>query len=142
MSRRVRRRPRPKIIVPLAAMGDIAFQLIIFFILCGNFTKSIGVELEFPQLADIEVVEETDVYVAVDDQGRIFFNGDEVPDSEAIKWGVMAMIERRGGEENPMARRVFVQIDRLTDRTVYEPIEEAIAEAGGVMVIVGEPIGP
>ena len=51
-----RRRRKANIIVPLASMGDIAFLLIIFFILTTNFVKEQDKQIEIASSNDIETI--------------------------------------------------------------------------------------
>ena len=50
----IRRRKKPSLVLPLSSMGDIAFLLIIFFMLASNFMKTNKVELEKPLSPDLE----------------------------------------------------------------------------------------
>ena len=48
----IRRRKKPNLVLPLSSMGDIAFLLIIFFMLASNFMKTGNVDLQRPGGAD------------------------------------------------------------------------------------------
>ena len=56
----IRRRKKPSLVLPLSSMGDIAFLLIIFFMLASNFMKTNKVELEKPASPDLEQQEPAD----------------------------------------------------------------------------------
>jgi len=45
---RKRKRQRRKIAVPVASMGDIAFLLIIFFMVVSNFFKTPKIDADMP----------------------------------------------------------------------------------------------
>ena len=50
----IRKRKKPSLVLPLSSMGDIAFLLIIFFMLASNFMKTANVDLEEAHAADLE----------------------------------------------------------------------------------------
>ena len=54
-----KRRRRRTIIVPVVSMGDIAFLLIIFFILCSNIAREAGIAVAPPVSADLDQVDES-----------------------------------------------------------------------------------
>jgi biopolymer transport protein ExbD len=118
-------------------MGDIAFLLIFFFMVCSNFVKEAAVRLEPPTARDIEQVEESAVSVAISNEGEIFVNGTTVPDAEAVEWAVLALIE---GKESPEARTVLFKCDQNAPRDVYEPVIESLAAAGARITAIGDPI--
>ena len=50
----IRRRKKPNLVLPLSSMGDIAFLLIIFFMLASNFMKTGNVDLQRPGAPTLE----------------------------------------------------------------------------------------
>lgn len=115
-------------------MGDIAFLLIIFFMVCSNFAKESGINLSPPNFPDLEELKQTAVQVSIDEGGQIYLNGQTV-DSKGIEYGVMALLE---GESNAAHRVVLFKCDRTCDKAVFEPVIEAISKGGGVIAAMGE----
>jgi len=90
-------------------MGDIAFLLIIFFIL-ASIPKG-QVELAHPKADDLGEIEKSGASVVMDEEGQCYFQGDEVP-VEAL----VGLI--KGYFENPdKDRKVVVEIDRNPEKT-------------------------
>jgi biopolymer transport protein ExbD len=116
-------------------MGDIAMLLIIFFMLCSNFAKEVGVNLKPPVSIDVEKMKETGISVAIDATGKYKVNGADVPDTKSIKVAVEALIGKRTNAE---ARIVVFKCDQGIDKKVFEPVIEAISEAGGTVAAMGE----
>ena len=135
MKRRRRDKKSTKIIVPVASMGDIAFLLIIFFMVCSNFTKEAPVQLDNPTSLDIAKLKESSISVAVDKEGEIYLQGQIVPTAEALEWGVLALIE---GKESQQARTVMFKCDQKLSQDVYLPVLDAIAKAGAIVAAIGE----
>lgn len=133
-SRKKRRKPIP---LPIASMGDIAFLLIIFFLVCSEAIKdnsSVPVALPFS-----EQVEKTKVTVVarvtIDETGQIHFEGEPVDGAKDIEWGVRALLTRTVSDDQ---RHVQFRCDKSQPKEVYQPILQAIAEAGGIIEAVGE----
>jgi len=132
----MRRRPYklPPIMVPVASMGDIAFLLIIFFMLASRFAREQAV-LEPPQAPRIEDIQDTNISVTIDADGKIYLQGRETPVS-AIEYGVQDLVE---GRTRPHEITVIFRCDRNLTRDVFEPVIEAITKGGGIIAAVGDP---
>ena len=74
-----RKRRKMAIMVPIASMGDIAFLLIIFFILASNFAKEAHIDFDPAKSPDIEKMERSQVSVTVDKDGQVWLQGEECP---------------------------------------------------------------
>lgn len=133
-----KRRPKSITAVPVASMGDIAFLLIIFFMVCSNFAKEASVKLSPPKSEDIEQIKESGVSVSIDKDGLIYIQGQLVPDAEAVEWGVAALMQNKVTHEG---RTVMFKCDAEIGRDVFEPVLDAIARSGALIAAVGE-IGP
>ncbi len=129
------RRRRPEITVPTASMGDIAFLLTIFFMVCSNFAKEAGIKWTEPIAPQLRVIKESKVSVSIDAEGLIYLQGQPVPDADSVEAGVAALLQRRGDKDE---RLVMFKCDQAVDKAVFEPVIAAIARAGGVMMAVGE----
>ena len=135
MSRRRRRRGRAKFIVPIVSMGDIAFLLIIFFMLCSNFAREAGIKVTPASSADIESVEESELAVSIDEESALYFQGRKLPSADALETELAEALAKATSDK---ARRVLFKCDRTVDRLVFEPVMDAITRAGGTIVAVGE----
>jgi biopolymer transport protein ExbD len=129
-----KKRKRILILVPVASMGDIAFLLIIFFVICSNFAKD-SIKVAPPQSIDVTRLEQYPMSVAIDKEGKIFFQGDRVANPEALEALIRYKVE---GKTEVKARTVLLYCDKSVRKDVFEPVIEAIAEAGGQIAAVGQ----
>jgi biopolymer transport protein ExbD len=129
-----RRRRRP-IAVPVVSMGDIAFLLTIFFMVCSNFAKEAGIKWTAAAAPDMRVLKESKISVSIDEEDVIRLQGQVVPDAASVEAGVTALMQRRTG---PDAKMVMFKCDRGVDKAVFEPVIGALARAGATIVAVGE----
>ena len=133
---RSRRKKRRKVKVPLTSMGDIAFLLIIFFLLLSEFAKDRDLPIALPASEHVEKTKAVVVArVAVDSSGVIYFDGDRVDNAKDIEWGVRALLARTVADEQ---RHVQFKCDASLPKETFEPVLKAIAEAGGIIEAVGE----
>lgn len=137
-----RKRRRQVIRPPIAAMGDIAFLLIIFFIIVSNFVQNRKVNPELPTAADIEKLDITPITVAIDEEEQTYVNGRPIGKSEDLEGIVRAMIQARGeiidGDQSPEARAmrtVMFRCDKSVPHDTFEPVVEAISGAGGILAL-------
>lgn len=135
---RMKKRRRSKMMVPVASMGDIAFLLIIFFMVCSNFAREAGLNIKPPVTLDLEALQETNISVSIDETGDIYLQGVRVENAEAVEWGVKALLEGRTEE---IEKIVMFRCDRELDKSVYEPVLNAISAAGGIIAAIGEQSG-
>lgn len=131
---RSRRQKKAPITVPTASMGDIAFLLTIFFILCSNFAKESNLKFTPPQAADVATVKQSAVSVVVDDKNKIYLNGKEMDDAKGLGEKIARFVSAGSVE----ARSVIFKCDMGVKRDVFEPVLDAIVSAGGVIVAVGD----
>jgi len=135
--KRSRRKKRKTIPVPVASMGDIAFLLIIFFLVCSEVSKdNNNIKVNLPLSEHVVKTKAVVVArVAVDENGRIYFDGERVDSAKDIEWGVRALLTNTVSDDQ---RHVQFKCDKAQPREVFEPVLQAIASAGGIIEAVGE----
>jgi biopolymer transport protein ExbD len=112
-------------------MGDIAFLLIIFFLLASQFAKESHIKLQRPSAADLSELEKGPVWVSVDAAGKVWVDGEESSQAE-VGGRVGALLE--GRDDN----NVLVKIDRHVLRSSYEPLLIELSVAGATISLVGD----
>ena len=137
--KRSRRRRRPKITIPTTSMGDIAFLLIIFFIICS--TKKVGVTLTPPHAPGLGELPKPDIYVGVDANEVIHVDTREVFGPGQVEAEVSRRLARLDPNAPSEKRIVIFECDQSVKKEVFEPILEAIAKGGGIIGAVGTDSG-
>ena len=131
----LRRRRRAGGYPDLTSFSDIAFLLIIFFILCS--TKKAGITVNPPMATGLEDLPKPTIYVAIDADNRLWLDGDEVDSPGEIESGVSDRLARLDPNAAGEQRTVVFECDRTVNKEVFEPVIEAIAKAGAVIAAVG-----
>ncbi len=132
-----KKKKRKTIPIPVASMGDIAFLLIIFFLVCSESIKDkSNLPVELPKTEYVKQPEITVVaYVTVDENGELYFDGQRVESAKDIEWGVRALLTNSVSDDQ---RHVQFKCDKSQSKEVFQPVLQAIAEAGGIIEAVGE----
>ena len=121
--------------VPSMAMGDIAFLLLIFFIILARVTDDSHVKVNKAAGEELEKPKSKRVSIAIDTNQITYLNGVRinpdmitqqlyVPDSPAGKRGLL-------GDMPVGQRTVLLKIDKDTPAYLFEPVIEAVSKAGG-----------
>jgi biopolymer transport protein ExbD len=129
-----RRRRKSAIMVPVASMGDIAFLLIIFFVLCSHFVDESGKQLEPPLAMTLEELAEFRHKVMVEADGTIWLNKQEVGSADTLESVLSQELEDVPEGE----RDVLLKMDYNLAQDEWMPVVDAIAEAGGKLLVYGE----
>ncbi len=128
------RRRRAKILVPVASMGDIAFLLVIFFVLCSHIPKSPGTHVDPPTTPEVSELDDYPTVVVIDDEGRIFVKGKRIDSAEQVEEEIREAI---AGKTSDRDTTVIFRCDRTRNQHLFEPVIEAIAKGGGRIALVG-----
>jgi biopolymer transport protein ExbD len=135
--KRAKKKKRRTIPIPVASMGDIAFLLIIFFLVCSEAVKdNSSLAVALPTSEHVKKTKASVVaYVTVDENGEIYFDNNRVDSAKDVEWGVRALLTNTISDDQ---RHVQFKCDKSQSKEVFQPILQAIAEAGGIIEAVGE----
>jgi biopolymer transport protein ExbD len=117
--------------VPSVAMGDIAFNLLIFFVILARAQDDSHVKWQPAQAIQVQPNNTARVSVAIDIGGHIFLNGKAIGEIQ-----LASAIKDLLGDQPAGKRTVLLKVDRSAPAEKFEPVIEAISQAGGEMVHV------
>lgn len=131
-----RRREQRELEIPTDSVSDIAFLLIIFFILTTTLNKLAGFTAELPSAAANQQQAKSDsktptVQLA---NGKLLFDEREVSMAALRERLLDLRLASRQGEE----RIVMLEAAGKVDYQTYYEVMAAISSAGGVVAIVEE----
>jgi biopolymer transport protein ExbD len=119
--------------VPALAMGDIAFNLLIFFVILAQAHDDSFLNWQPAEAKGLESAGPAKVSVLIDADDRLYLNGQEI--------GIAQLADRIRetlGDAPPGERNVLLKVHRESTAMRFEPVIEAISEAGGDMVHILE----
>jgi biopolymer transport protein ExbD len=131
---KIRRPRRRQPLVPLTSFGDIAFQLIIFFVLASVFMKESHIRSRPPPSPDIDLLEPALVSVVLDEDGRLWVQGEECA-FDALEPVVSSLLGERKD------RRVYLKMDRARPYREFSRVLAALAQSEAELVLIGEKAG-
>lgn len=119
--------------VPSVAMGDIAFNLLIFFVILARATDDSHVKWQPAKAGHLESTRGTKVSVAIDRNNQLYLNGQKIGQVElAGRIGTLL------GDAPVGQRTVLLKVHKDATAMFYEPVIESISEAGGDLIHVLE----
>lgn len=118
-----------KVEVPSVAMGDIAFNLLVFFVILAKAQDDSHVKWQPSQSTKVEAANKSTVSVAIDQESKVFLNGREIGLASLAK-----AIEDRLGDAPAGLRTVLLKIDKEAQAVKFEQVLAAASEAGGEIV--------
>ena len=121
-----RRKAEPDI--PVVSMSDIAFLLIIFFLVTTNFIKESHIKLKLPKAETGEDEDKIQINVAMDQDGELWLNGTP---TVSLKVELGKLLGDKKGDE----RKVFFKCHKGILNEVFMAAIEEINEAGGLLVL-------
>ena len=119
--------------VPSTAMGDIAFNLLIFFVILARANDDSFLNWQPARAKNLEAAGYAKVSVLIDADRKLYLNGRQV--------GMTQLSEQIGellGDAPAGQRTVLLKIHREAQALYFEPVIEAVSEAGGDLVHVLE----
>ena len=131
--------PRKKMTasIPSAAMGDIGFLLLIFFVILARAQDDSHVRWQPAKLKEVEMVASPLASVTIDTGFKTYLDGKEISNDNLA--GSLASIL---GETPSGKRYVFLKVHKEAKASHFEPVIAAISEAGGDLVHILEPEQP
>lgn len=134
---KLQRKIKPEPMVPMASMSDIAFLLIIFFMVSTTFMKEAGIKAKPPKAKQGEELKKKSLAtITVDENGESYFDGDKLSIASLGK-----AIQERIAQRNPKDRIVVLKCDKEIKSVYFIKAIEQISQAGATLEIWVEPKG-
>lgn len=127
------KRKSSKAEVPSAAMGDIAFNLLIFFVILARVQDDSHLEWQPAATPEIENAGASKVSVVIDKENKTHLNGQRIGISQ-----LAPQIEEILGDTPAGERVVLLKVHKEAPAQSFQPVIEAISEAGGDLVHILE----
>lgn len=120
--------------IPSLAMGDIAFLLLIFFVILARAQDESHLRWQPATAPDVVATRNAIASVVIDADHRTHLNGRETS-ADQLDDKLRALL----GNTDPGSRTVLLKVHRSTEAKYFEPVVEAISLAGGDLIHVLEP---
>ena len=121
--------------VPSMAMGDIAFNLLIFFVILARAQDDSHLQWTPAKAENLEQAGYSMVSVVVDNENKLYLNGQEIGIAQLAD-----AIEGQLGDLQAGERTVLLKVHQDAVALRFEPVIEAVSEAGGELVHIVEDV--
>ena len=118
------------------AMGDIAFNLLIFFVILARAQDDSHLKWQPAQAKDTESGKQAKVHVLIDTDEKVYLNGQVIGIPQ-----LASAVEEQLGDLPSGERTVMLKIHKESNALIFEPVIEAISEAGGDLFHIVEKQG-
>lgn len=115
--------------IPSTAMGDIAFNLLIFFVILAKSQDDSHLSWDHAEAKNLQNTGHSMVSVLVDRNNKLYLNGQELGVGE-----LSGRVEKLLGQQPAGDRTVLLKVHKETLAQRFEPVVEAISQAGGELV--------
>lgn len=115
------------------AMGDIAFNLLIFFVVLARAQDDSHLQWRPAKTPEIESVGQPRASITVDTKSKVYLDGRQVSVDD-----LAGQLEKLLGNAPKGKRTVLLKVHKEAQAVTFEPIIEAVSEAGGDLVHVLE----
>lgn len=114
-------------------MGDIAFNLLIFFVILARAQDDSHLQWEPASAPEVEKAGFSKVSVVIDNENKLYLNGQEIGVG-SLADAIESELENAGPDD----RTVLLKVHKEVVAQRFEPVIEAISEAGGTLVHIVE----
>ena len=119
--------------VPRMAMGDIAVNLLICFVILAKAQDDSHLQWTPAEAKNLESAGNSLVSIVIDNENDIYLNGQEVGQP-----GLAGQVEDLLTGKPAGDRTVLLKVHREAVAQTFEPVIESISEAGGELVHIVE----
>lgn len=115
--------------VPAVAMADIAFNLVLFFIMMAKTQDESNLNWHPASARNLQATGNAKVSIAIDTDRKLYFNGQQIGIAQ-----LKSAVEEKLQDTPAGKRTVLLKIDKATPANVFEPVVEAVSQAGGELM--------
>ena len=119
--------------VPSMAMGDIAFLLLIFFVILARAQDDSHLQWQPAKSVVLDQAQFAKAGIVVDVENKTYLNGQEIGVGQ-----LAAELDVILGDAPVGERTVLLKVHKDATATYFEPIIEAVSEAGGDLIHILE----
>lgn len=112
--------------VPSMAMGDIAFLLLIFFVILAKAQDDSHLRWDPAADEELEQARNYKASVVIDVKNKTYLNGQPIPQAQ-----LEGRLSELLGDSEPSKRTVLLKVHKDATVLQFEPVIEAVSKSGG-----------
>lgn len=118
-----------KVEVPNVAMGDIAFNLLVFFVILAKAQDDSHLQWTAAKDPKVDATKKAKVGIVIDNENKLYLNGREIAEGQ-----LSDSVKTHLGDAGAGDRTVLLKIHDKTQTLRFEKVLEAVSAAGGEIV--------
>lgn len=126
--------------IPTSSMADIAFLLLIFFLVTTTMDMDKGIPMVLPERGgEVKINPQNIAKILINETGGVLFDDNIVSDSE-LQELIEAKIKERGFDSDGKPKLIVsIKTDRNTEYDRYITVLDIVKEAGATKISIAEP---
>ena len=126
--------------IPTSSMADIAFLLLIFFLVTTTMDMDKGIPMILPERGgEVKINPKNIAKVLINASGDVLFDGEVVREDQVLKELLRTRIKERGDADGKPKLIVSIKTDRETEYDRYITILDIVKDAGATKISIAEP---
>lgn len=136
----VENKKKRETVIPTASTADIAFLLLIFFLVTTTMSADKGIPMILPERGgEAKINPKNIAQLLINESGAVLFDGRQVEDME-LKDLLVERIRERGLDTDGNPRMIIsIKSDRATEYDRYITILDIVKESGATKISIAEP---
>ncbi|HQU73116.1 MAG TPA: biopolymer transporter ExbD [Calditrichia bacterium] len=130
----LKKRPKEGVEIPSSSLADIAFLLLVFFLVCTQIDVDKGVRMVLPPVdfEDVKIDRKNIANLLVNDEGAVLLNNENVRVGE-----ISRIIKEKLAENDKLI--VSVKTTRKAKYDVYISVLDQLKIAGATRISIADP---
>lgn len=126
--------------IPTSSMADIAFLLLIFFLVTTTMDMDKGIPMILPERGgEVKINPKNIAKILVNEDGLVLFDGEPVDDRQLDESLVNRIAERGYDSEGKPKLIVSIKTDRQTEYDRYITVLDIVKGSGATKISIAEP---
>jgi biopolymer transport protein ExbD len=129
-----RKRQKEDVEIPSSSLADIAFLLLVFFLVCTTIDVDKGLRLVLPPMdvEDIEINKENIANILINDAGQVLLDNEEVSVRD-----IERIVREQLGENDKLI--ISLKTTRGTKYDVYIAVLDQLKRANATRISIADP---
>ncbi|MBL7034037.1 MAG: biopolymer transporter ExbD [Candidatus Delongbacteria bacterium] len=126
--------------IPTASMADIAFLLLIFFLVTTTIDSDKGISLTLPAMGeDFKVQTQIITNILINDAGQVLIDDANVG-LQQVRETISQIVQQSPLDENGRPRQIFsILTGKLTKYGIFIDVLDQVKQAGATKISIAEP---